>query len=31
MEKRRWLVYVGIGVVFVVAMEMIIKGFMQFM
>ncbi len=31
MQKHRWLVYVGIGVVFVVAIEMIISGYMQFM
>lgn len=31
MEKHRWLVYVGIGVVFLVAIEMIVKGFMQVM
>lgn len=31
MQKHRWLVYVGIGVVFVVAIEMIISGYLQFM
>lgn len=31
MQKHRWLVYVGIGVVFVVAIEMIISGYMQLM
>jgi YjbE family integral membrane protein len=31
MQKHRWLIYIGIGVVFLVAMEMIVSGYMQFM
>jgi YjbE family integral membrane protein len=31
LNRHRWLIYIGIGVVFLVALEMMWKGFMDFM